>query len=163
MQVAPKTNKKVFMPLVLKQTFNLLLSKLAAAGHIKWQTARRMGHCLIDNCHFFSTFKTKHASIHRFTQQPKESFEMGISHSAIPPRDDQYFSIIFYGEYLYFVHTTHNIVKAIQKRCEVAGYTGGCCNIARRGPDGTTCFRLRWFVHETKGDSVRSKSLSSAS
>ena len=91
----------------------------------------------------------------------KESFEMGISQSAIPPRDDQYFSIIFIGEYLYLVHTPHNIVKAIQKRCEVAGFTGGCCNsnIAERGPDGTTRFRLSRFVHETKGDSVRSKSL----
>ena len=86
---------------------------------------------------------------------------MGPSQSAIPPRDDQYFSIIFIGEYLFFVHAPHKIVKAIQKRCEVAGYTGGCCNsnIVERGPDGTTRFRLSRFVYEMKGESVRSKSL----
>ena len=58
------------------------------------------------------------------------------------------------------VHTPPHITQAIQKRCEAAGYTGGCfTDMVERSKDGTTRITLSGFAEESKAQAVRAKAL----
>ena len=103
--------------------------------------------------------ETQHKK-HRYIQKPKESVNMGNTQNAIPPRDDQYFSIIFVMGELYLVHTPPHITQAIQKRCNSAGYISACCSdMMKRCDDGTIRLTLYGFSEESKAQAVRAKAL----
>ena len=78
--------------------------------------------------------------------------------AAIPARDDQYFSIIFWQQYLFLVHVPLPIIDAIEARCEEAGYSGWLCmQLMERCSDGTVRVFLNGLVHEAKEPAVCAK------